>query len=382
MRKAAITLIFFMSFISTLKSAETPFGHNVKNTYELTGGAAVTAMNNYFSYIEDKAEYMGAEAVVNSGITGGNFNITFNSFFASDEGLWSFYITNHYFVINDGESVINYPDGALMIRYNSGLSADYMGIGVRKYTSEQWLAEKFNFYFGADAGVGTSVNTSFLEEHYSEAGLKEKELSTSPNGMIYGLNAEAGGSYWFNENIGVVIKGGYRYIQGRFTGTYYEKILDGSGYYTGEGSSYDVDYSGPFITAGAAFSFDAAVNKKAPEKKEAEKKETVSFDAGLPGSGLEEPDRAGGSGEMEFGQLSAQGNEAYQNAEYQKAAEFFEQALEIKEDSELYRKTGMSYFHMKNPEKTLENFEKYLEMKPSDTRTKNWIEDYRQKSGF
>jgi len=385
MRRAGIALVFLIAFISTLKSSDSLFGHHVKNTFELTGGGAITSMSGYFKEIKNRAEgsyVSGAEAAIGSEIFGGNFNITFNSFFASDEGLWSFYVTNHYFAVNDSESSINYSNGQAMIKYNSGLSADYIGIGARKYTLEQWVPGSFNMYFGADIGIGTSINTSFLEEHYNEDGIKYKEIFTSPNGMVYGLNAEAGGSYWFDENFGLVVKGGYRFIQGRFTGTYYEKIIGGNGYLTGEGSSYDVDYSGPFITAGLAFSFDSARNMEIKKKEKPAAAVRTDSSVGLPGESLPEADIGSGRNLMEYEQLAAQGNAAYERSDFLRAAGYFEQALRIKETPEMYRQAAMSYYHIKNHAKTVENFEKYMEMKPEDIRTREWVDAYKRSTGF
>lgn len=342
-----------------------PWVDPVKSIFEITGGIDYISMGEYNSGQEQIAEDEGKLSSLNTLHLVPGFDIAYTSIFQSPIGLWA--ITSRFgmLIASDTESLIKHSVSKNAIEFNNNMAIDYVGFGARKYFAYMWEAGKPNGFVGLNIELGTSVAHSFLSTEYDISGNEIGTISCDPNGVFFGGSFEVGGDYWFTEYIGMVLKGGYRYLKGNAAGTY-----SGTGTYADmHTDTFDetLDYSGPYALLGVAFSFETAGAQTVNVVKE----DNVKSPGGVP----QLP--GGQSRKLSFVELVKYGNNAYKSKNYTTAITHFEEAVKAAPSADIYRKLGMSYYYMKNKEKAVLAFEQYLNLNPSDTAMQKWLESFR-----
>lgn len=282
-------------------------------------------------------------------------------------GMIAPYLKAEFILAGDADSAVYYPGGKTYAQYEIDLSTAYVGLGARKYFADSWKAGEVLPFAGLDLGLGFSYSAKYSVTYYDTAGAETGYSNIPLGGIYFGACLEGGANYWFNEGIGITGLVGFRYMNARLSGTA-TGTGDGAAI-DGEDVTKDVDYTGPYAALGVAFSFMPYVKSPGSAATAGASDDPLAgMDMNLPGEAA-----TGGS----FEELYAEGSEAYSAKDYPAAAGYLEKAVALKEDAEAYKKLGYSNYYLKNKAKAKEAFARYLELKPSDTKMKAWLEKYK-----
>ena len=181
---------------------------------------------------------------------------------------------------------------------------------------------------------------------------------------MFGMNAELGCEWIFTEWFGINLKGGYKYAKG--TGEFkYTVHSDPSK--VGQSDEADLDYSGGYFMLGVVFPF--GTNSADNVKNEPAKTETdIEPSDDLPPMAQDNP---------EYQEYIKKGNIEFERKRYKIALTYYEQASEIAQTAEVYKKIGNSNYYLGNKKEAKTAFEKSLKLNPDDTKLKDWLKNYK-----
>lgn len=367
--------IFLLMVILLLSNMS--FGEVIKSIGEINGGINLLAMTEYNKDAQEQNESfesLNASSDFRLITSGGLVSIAGAYIFDSPSGLWAFYVKNDYIIVLDNDSKVFWPNSTNeLLTMKSNLSADYFGLGFRKYFQDKWKNEQVNFFLGFDAGIMYSIANQVEGNAYTATGDEMGTLSVTPFGLFFGTCFEAGTDYWFNDNFGLNFKAGYRYSKGDLEG-----IFRGTGYYYPQDGSLmvqPVDYSGLYINGGISFSFggtkikevDGAVDNLTVDDTASIGTENISESQKLP----ELP-----SDNSEYTEFMKKGDIEFERKRYKIALVYFEQAALIQETADVYKRIGNCNFYLENKAEAKKAYTKSIELNPSDTQLINWLEKY------
>ena len=353
------------------------FGEVIKNIGEINGGINLLAMTEYNKDAQEQNESfesLNASSDFRLITSGGLVSIAGAYIFDSPSGLWAFYVKNDYIIVLDNDSKVFWPNSTNeLLTMKSNLSADYFGLGFRKYFQDEWKNEQVNLFVGFDVGIMYSIANQVEGNAYTVTGDEMGTLSVTPFGLFFGTCFEAGTDYWFNDNFGLNLKAGYRYSKGDLEG-----IFRGTGYYYPQDGSLmvqPVDYSGLYINGGISFSFGGT---KIKEVDEAVDNLTVDDTASIGTENIYESQKLPElpSDNSEYTEFMKKGDIEFERKRYKIALAYFEQAALIQETADVYKRIGNCNFYLENKAEAKKAYTKSIELNPDDTQLINWLEKY------
>ncbi len=233
------------------------------------------------------------------------------------------------------------------------LNTMYFGLGVRYYLGFEGI--KLFPYISLDGGafmhmqsyweISATSNSAFTVTNQT------KYQVVDFTDMGFGGNAEIGLEFLFTDTIGIGIGAGYRYADLPFsypqTGIFKNKDSNGNPVF----NALSIDLSGLYFGGGLALYFGVIDKSKTSQ--------TTQVKTGTPQ------------------QYEKYGDYYLSKKNYNFALRYYVAAEKQNPSAELYKKIGLCYYYLKNKPKAIQYFDKYLELNPTDTKTKNWVDKIR-----
>ncbi len=249
--------IFLSFFLSQCLYASGFFG-------SVYGGAAAAKMEGYNSGIQSTNEYnesLGAGPSLKKLELSLAPEISAGYVFDTPIGGAGVYVKNSAMLLYDEGSAALWPDKKTAHYIKSDLSAFYSALGIRIGFTGGALAG-ITGYAAAEGGICHYYSNFTEEETYKEDGGVLYKIRKEWKLAIPSAAVEAGVEWKFSGNIGLGVKGGYRFASGRVPVTV--KNIEGwTGPLSGEDS---VDYSGFYAGLGMIFNFEDAPVRLDPMK--------------------------------------------------------------------------------------------------------------------
>lgn len=330
---------------------------SAKSFSELYGGYNLLSMKEY-NDSADKAnsdlKAAGAVPKINNIESAGFAGFCAGGTFSNDYGVWAIYLKTDYLFVSDKDSVVYYSDGKTKLTdMEIDLDINYIGIGARKYFLSEIKPQTLNPYIGLDGGLAYSVGSLTKATFYYPSGATMDSGLANLSGGFFGGNIELGCEYWFVDQFGVFLKGGYRYAKGELTGKMKSANI---AIKNDEPINQGVDYSGGYFQAG--ITLDLFGNKELEKTKtQANKADDVDLPVG------------------DQQELLRRGDVEYNNKRYKIALSYYEDALKMNETALLYKKIGNCKYYLGNKAEAIQSYEKSLELNSGDSQLQKWVDD-------
>jgi tetratricopeptide (TPR) repeat protein len=163
-------------------------------------------------------------------------------------GSLGIYFKNSLIILRDTTSSAHWENGMLAQSLRADFSTFYSALGLR-YNIAADDNPSLTGYAGAGAGLCHYYWNTITDDAYKIDGGVSHKIKKDWATAVPALDMECGVNWWYSDNMGLGIKGGYRLAQGRVI----VKVTDADkGAYQAEDS---VDYSGFFANAGILLKF-------------------------------------------------------------------------------------------------------------------------------
>lgn len=324
---------------------------------------AMTKYNDSMEKVMKDFEALGGKTDYSLLNSAGAAHVCWVSPFSTDMGLYGITLVTDYIVINTKNKEL-WPDGKDLMVTEEDWSADYIGLGLRRYFVDKIEGGKWSPFVGVDLGVGYTIGNFQDVKVYYSSGSQWDTGYADMSGVFFGCRAEVGFDYWFNDFIGLYLKTGGRYMKGELKGTFKSAgiVLPKE-----DNVKQEVDYSGFVISTGLSFQFDWGNENKKIVENSREMSSVVSSDS-MPELPQEN---------NEYQEYTKKGNIEFERKRYKIALTYYEQAAAIAETAEVYKKIGNSNYYLGNKKEAKKAFEKSLELNPEDVKLKEWLKSYK-----
>jgi tetratricopeptide (TPR) repeat protein len=257
--------ICFFIFISLFVINPAAFPKNGFNV-GLYGGAGSVLMTSYNSKI-DTANSYNSSIGINSKLKKLDMSVipelSLGYDFNIPSGNMGIYLNNEDISVQDPGSKAIWQDGTVAQTIKGDFSAIYSAVGTH-FSIDYGDRSELSVFLGVDAGVCHYYWNNMYEESIQIDGTSIYKIKKDWQTVVPAADLEVGVNYWILNNIGIGLKGGYRFSSGKVM----LKITNISGW-TGSLQGEDtVDYSGAYIQAGMLYSFDqpSPVKKIEPDR--------------------------------------------------------------------------------------------------------------------
>ncbi len=294
--------------------------------------------------------------------------------FQTDAGLLALTFCSEYIFVNNKNSAY-FPNYSKCLESEENYSITYLGLGGRKYFSNEILIGKILPYIGIDFGIGYTFGDFLKFNAYYPDGSILDSLYADMSGLMFGFRGEMGMEVWFSNGFGMFLQCGGRFMKGELSGA--AKSL-GTLYPATDNVKQAVNYSGIFLKAGMIFGFDMKIGANADmttfndEKTNKITENAIEENADLPVLPKD----------SNYEELIYKGEKEYEVKRYKIAVTYFEEAVMIYETAEMYKKIGNCYYYLGDRTKATKAYEKSLELNPNDKKLIEWLKNYRTKQKY
>jgi hypothetical protein len=179
--------------------------------------------------------------------------------FGGNDGIFALYLKKDFIDVRNNTTALlsSKPPGSA-VSVNEQWGMHYLGIGGRKYFfvdnfSQQQLLPYLALDLGAffSAFTDSKINVFDAFGHWVASGERDAD------GIIFGVNVEAGVDYWFMNEFAVTLKTGYRFCNGTVRSVITTDDPTTPLHTLGIPDVLDskIDYSGFFLQVGISFNF-------------------------------------------------------------------------------------------------------------------------------